>query len=165
MPERRHPNRDLSDIERRINGLVRCAEIVDINHTAARVRVADGPITSNWIRWAEIRAGADQTWDPPTIGERVVVVCLGGNLNTGIVLGRLPCTDNAPPDDRPGVDKRVYADGTVVEHDGPAGSTRIATPGRVTVEAEGDITLRSKGAIDIRAEGPITINGATVDIN
>ncbi|WP_366655350.1 phage baseplate assembly protein V [Fodinicurvata sp. EGI_FJ10296] len=165
MPERRHLTRDLSDVERQVNGVIRYARVTEINHAAARVRVTDGPIVSNWIRWAEVRAGADRTWDPPTVGERVIVVCPGGDLNNGTVIARLNCTDNPPPDDRPAVDKRVYADGTVVEHDGQAGTTRLTTPGRVIIEAEGDIALRSKGAIEIRAEGAITINGATVDIN
>ncbi|WP_366654435.1 phage baseplate assembly protein V [Fodinicurvata sp. EGI_FJ10296] len=165
MAERPTLDRDLSEAERRIAGLVQYAVVTEASYDPPRLRVSTGPVTSNWIPFATARAGQDRTWHPPEVGEQVVVICPGGDLNQGCVVGSLYRAAHPPPADSADIHRTEYADGTVVEHDRAQGLTRIAAKGRVRVEAEGDITLRSKGAIAIRAEGPITINGATVDIN
>ncbi|WP_410022030.1 MULTISPECIES: phage baseplate assembly protein V [unclassified Pseudomonas] len=61
------------------------------------------------------RAGADQVWDPPTEGEPVMVFSPSGQFaNGGVVIGiysaHLPANGN-----RPGLHRRTYADGTVIE--------------------------------------------------
>ena len=49
-------------------------------------RVKTGDLETNWINWLTLRAGNTRTWWKPSIGEQVVLLSLGGNLETAFAL-------------------------------------------------------------------------------
>lgn len=75
----------VSDMERRMNNVMRPAKIVDIDEENGKVRVQfsatdEGqPVLSPWISWTE-RSGNVRTWNPPTVGEQVHMFSPSGEV-------------------------------------------------------------------------------------
>lgn len=138
---------NIADLARIIENLIRFGTIAEVKMQPPRVKVSSGNITTTWLPWLNLRAGADREWDPPTIGEQVVLLSPSGNLAQGVALTGL-FSDLIPANgDREGLHRRTYRDGAVIEYDSIASRLRATLP-------EGGITdLTSTGGINI--VGPI----------
>ncbi len=171
----------LAELARLIENLIRFGTVAEVQVEPPRVRVKSGDITTAWRPWLNLRAGADREWDPPTVGEQVVLFSPSGNLAQGVALTGL-FSDQIPANgDREGLHRRTYRDGAVIEYDSIAKHLRATLPGTAEVIAEGDIdvtsnanisavalgdiNLNSGGNIQITAAGNVAITGARVDIN
>lgn len=95
----RDPQQTLTDAERRLSNLALIGQIAEVNPRKARVRVRAGAITTGWLPFATLRAGPDRTWHAPEVGEQVLVVSPGGDLNQGVVVGSLYRDQFPPPFD------------------------------------------------------------------
>lgn len=112
-----------SDHARRLSNLARYGTVAQVDYTgdtagfpAIRVQLQDGEILSDWVPWFTPRAGGDVVWDPPTVGEVVMLLAPSGDLANGVAIPGLFSSGNANGD-RAGLCRRTYADGTVVEYD------------------------------------------------
>src|SRR5690625_1890040 len=74
------------ELARLLNNLLRIGTVSAVDAKARAVRVRDGEIETDWLRWLEVRAGSTTDWDPPTLGEQVIVLSPGGDLGAGVVL-------------------------------------------------------------------------------
>jgi phage baseplate assembly protein V len=156
----------LADISRRLESLIRTGTIAEVDLAGPRVRVASGGLTTNWLPWLELRAGATRTWNPPTPGEQVVLLCPSGEPGTGIVLGALESTAHPVPDSSPSTHVTLYPDGARISYDHASGAltaTGIKTgmvqaSQKVTVDVpeteitgnvtiDGDLLVKGKGTI------------------
>lgn len=172
---------NIADLARLLENIVRFGTVEAVQMQPPRVQVKSGNITTAWRPWLNLRAGADREWDPPTIGEQVVLLSPSGNLAQGVVLTGL-FSDLIPANgDRDGLHRRTYRDGAVIEYDSIAKHLRATLPGTAEVIAEGDIdvtsnanisavalgdiNLNSGGNITITAVGEVVINGAAVRLN
>ena len=172
---------NIADLARLLENIVRFGTVEAVQMQPPRVQVKSGNITTAWRPWLNLRAGADREWDPPTIGEQVVLLSPSGNLAQGVVVTGL-FSDLIPANgDRDGLHRRTYRDGAVIEYDSIAKHLRATLPGTAEVIAEGDIdvtsnanisavalgdiNLNSGGNIQITAAGNVAITGARVDIN
>lgn len=156
---------NIADLARLIENIVRLGTIAEVQMQPPRVKVKSGTLTTTWLPWLALRAGADREWDPPTIGEQVVLLSPSGNLAQGVVLTGL-FSDLIPANgERAGLHRRTYRDGAVIEYDSIAHHLRATLPGSAEVNATGDITLTSASNITIAADGNVAISGARVDIN
>lgn len=115
--ERKAPNRDLTDLERRMSNVVRFGTIAAADYTAARVRVTFGKITTAWLPFVTLRAHDHVTWCPPEVGEQVVVVAPTGDLAQGVVIGAVYQHRHPAPEDKPTVAKEVWPDGSSLTYD------------------------------------------------
>ena len=171
----------LAELARLIENLIRLGTVAEVQVEPPRVRVKTGNVTTAWRPWFALRAGEDREWDPPTVGEQVILFSPSGNLAQGVALTGL-FSDQIPANgDREGLHRRTYRDGAVIEYDSIAKHLRATLPGTAEVIAEGDIdvtsnanisavalgdiNLNSGGNIQITAAGNIAITGARVDIN
>ena len=138
---------NIAEITRLLENIVRFGTVEAVQMQPPRVQVKSGNITTAWRPWLNLRAGADREWDPPTIGEQVVLLSPSGNLAQGVVLTGL-FSDLIPANgERDGLHRRTYRDGAVIEYDSIAHRLRAILP-------EGGITdLTSTGGINIT--GPI----------
>lgn len=138
---------NIADLARLLENIVRFGTVEAVQMQPPRVQVKSGNITTAWRPWLNLRAGADREWDPPTIGEQVVLLSPSGNLAQGVVLTGL-FSDLIPANgERDGLHRRTYRDGAVIEYDSIAHRLRAILP-------EGGITdLTSTGGINIT--GPI----------
>ena len=141
----------LAELARLIENLVRLGTVAAVQVQPPRVRVNTGNITTIWLPWLALRAGTSKEWDPPTVGEQVVLLSPSGVLAQGVALVGLFSDVNPANGDREGLHRHTYPDGAVVEYDFVSHELRAILP-------DGGVThLVSTGGIHI--DGPITHNG------
>lgn len=69
---------DLAEVIRLLENIVRTGTVTEIDEKKWRVRVQSGELDSTWLRWNAQRAGAFSVWVPPSVGEQVWFLSLGG---------------------------------------------------------------------------------------
>ncbi len=154
---------NIADLARIIENLIRFGTIAEVKMQPPRVKVSSGNITTTWLPWLNLRAGADREWDPPTVGEQVVLLSPSGNLAQGVALTGL-FSDLIPANgDREGLHRRTYRDGAVIEYDSIAkrllavlpagGKAQLTAPGGVTILGNVDITGTVTVSEDVLAKG------------
>ncbi|GLO54775.1 baseplate assembly protein [Pseudomonas putida] len=142
---------NIAELARLIENLVRLGTIEAVQVQPPRVKVKSGNIVTAWRPWLSLRAGADREWDPPTVGEQVVLLSPSGLLAQAVVLTGLFSDHNSANGDREGLHRRTYRDGAVIEYDSVAHLLRAVLP-------EGGVTeITSTGGINIT--GPINHTG------
>ncbi len=138
---------DLAALSRMLENLIRFGVIAAVQMEPPRVKVKTGTLTTAWLPWLALRAGADQEWDPPTVDEQVILFSPSGQLANGVVITGLP-SDHIPANgNRAGLHRRTYADGAVIEYDS------VAHHLNATLPDSGTTSLVSKAGINII--GPI----------
>lgn len=142
---------DLATITRLLENLIRLGSVAEVDHTGARVKVQSGRLLTGWLPWATLRAGDDREWDPPTVGEQVVLLSPSGQTANGVAIVGLFSDQHPANGDRPGLHRRTYRDGAVIEYDSVAHHLRAILP------AGGSTELVSTGGISIT--GDITHQG------
>ena len=158
----------LPNMERRVANMVRFGKIEQIDHATQRVKVRSGNILTTWLPWSAGRAAAGKRrWDPPEIGEQVIVLSQTGDLRQAGVIPGFYQTDYGAPSVNPNKDTTVYSDGTVIEYDrethtvtvdlGDGNSKITATREQIVLEiGSTSMTMDAAGTV---FEGPVTING------
>ncbi|MQX37878.1 phage baseplate assembly protein V [Roseospira navarrensis] len=157
--EREAPNRDLTDLERRVANVVRFGVISAADYGRARVRVTAGRITTGWLPFVTARAHDHVTWCPPEVGEQVVVVAPTGDLAQGVVIGAVYQAAHAAPEDRPTIDRTVFADGSTVAYDREvhAYTLEVVEAGRIRLQV-------GPSSLEIDAAG-IRLRAPRIDLN
>lgn len=159
---------NIADLARLLENIVRFGTIEAVQMQPPRVQVKSGNITTAWRPWLNLRAGADREWDPPTIGEQVVLLSPSGNLAQGVALTGL-FSDLIPANgDREGLHRRTYRDGAVIEYDSIAkrllavlpagGQAQLTAPGGVTILGDVAITGTVTVSEDVLAAGISLVN-------
>ena len=142
---------EFAALSRMLENLIRFGVIAAVQMEPPRVKVKTGALTTAWLPWLTLRAGADSEWDPPTVDEQVILFSPSGQLANGVVITGL-FSDSAPANgDRAGLHRRTYSDGTVIEYDS------VAHHLNATLAPGGTTNLVSDGGITI--VGPITHQG------
>lgn len=77
-------NAQLTEIMRLITNLIRTGVVTEVDRENWLCRVKTGELETNWISWLTLRAGNARTWWRPSEGEQVVLLSLGGNLETNL---------------------------------------------------------------------------------
>lgn len=172
---------NITDLARLLENLIRFGTIEAVQMQPPRVKVKTGTLTTTWLPWLALRAGADREWDPPTEGEQVILLSPSGILAKGVAITGL-FSDHLPANgEREALHRRTYRDGAVIEYDSEAhhlratlpGTADVTTVGNVSITtkaaliatATGDITLKSTANITIEATGNVAIKGAKVELN
>jgi len=135
-----HPLHSAAELLRLIHNLIRLGTIAEVDHDAARVRVRSGELLTAWRPWIECRAGSTRDWNPPTVGEQVVLFSPGGDLAASVVLAGLFSDANPAPADLPELCRRLFPDGGLFEYDHEASVLRINLPGSIEISAPGGTT-------------------------
>ncbi|KTT36262.1 baseplate assembly protein [Pseudomonas oryzihabitans] len=148
---------EFAALSRLLENLIRLGTIAAVDHGSlteprpARVRVQSGELLTGWLPWLTLRAGSSREWDPPTLGEQVVMLSPSGQTTQGIVLCGLFSQLLPANGDRADLHRRSYPDGAVIEYDSQAHRLSAVLP------AGGVTQLTSTGGITI--VGPITHQG------
>jgi phage baseplate assembly protein V len=164
---------DTNEIRRlRINTIRRGSVCeVDLSATPPCVRVCLGDpdnlanpgLKTNWVPFVPPRAGTVRIWNPPSVGEQVVLLCPMGDLAQGIACGGLFSEAFAPPSRNPDVHAVQYPDEAVVQYDHKAHKLSAILPKGATVEvvAPGQVTVQTNSAVvradAIRLDGDVTV--------
>lgn len=155
----------LTELARQLENLIRFGTVEAVQVNPPRVQVKSGNILTTWLPWLTPRAGADREWNPPTLGEQVVLFSPSGILAQGVALTGL-FSDLIPANgEREGLHRSTYRDGAVIEYDSIAKHLRATLPGTAEVNTTGNISITSGANITITAAGNFTVTAARVDLN
>lgn len=128
---------DFAALSRMLENLIRFGVIAAVQMEPPRVQVKTGALTTAWLPWLTLRAGADQEWDPPTVDEQVILFSPSGQLANGVVVTGL-FSDHIPANgNRAGLHRRTYADGAVIEYDSVAHHLNATLPDIGTTTGSG----------------------------
>ncbi|MCK0744106.1 phage baseplate assembly protein V [Chromohalobacter nigrandesensis] len=149
---------NVAELLRLIHNLIRTGTIAEVDHDAARVRVKSGELLTDWLLWIEGRAGTTRDWDPPTVGEQVIVFSPGGDPAAGVVLTGLYRSAHPAPSSDANVIGRWYPDGTRIEYDHAKHRLFIDCVGDIAVKATGTVTVDAK-SIHHNQGNPVVTTG------
>ncbi|CAM3888145.1 phage baseplate assembly protein V [Rahnella bruchi] len=116
----------LNDIMRLIGNLVRIGKVSELDLTNARCRVLTGSNVTAWLPWMTHRAGRTRSWWAPSVGEQVLLLSMGGELNTAFVLPAVFSDASPAPSASPDALHLAFPDGAVFEYE-PAQSALKVT--------------------------------------
>ncbi|CAM2331725.1 Baseplate assembly protein [Ralstonia mannitolilytica] len=154
---------DNAEFARLIENLIRIGTVAEVHHgRPPAVRVATGGITTTWLPWCEKRAGGTRTWNPPTKGEQVVLLCPSGDPSNGIVLCAIPSAANDAPSQSPNETVTLYPDGALVKYDHAAGMLKVEGVKTVFLEAATSVLVKCP---DTTFDGNVTVKGLLAFLN
>lgn len=133
---------NVAEILRLIQNLLRLGAIAEVDHGVPNerlpaVRVRSGALLTGWLPWAGGRAGTTRDWNPPTVGEQVMILSPGGDLSNGVAMPSLFQLSAQPPSNDPGVISRLFPDNGLFEYDHANSVLRINLPGSIEINAPG----------------------------
>ncbi|MFZ1873249.1 MAG: phage baseplate assembly protein V [Chania sp.] len=134
---------DAAELIRLLGNVIRTGIVTEIDEDAWRVRVASGELDTTWLRWNAQRAGAFKIWLPPSIGEQVWLMCIGGNPETAIIGGSLYSNEHPAPGSSLTEMVITAPDGATFRYDAEAGALTASGIKTATISAEVKITLES----------------------
>ncbi|WP_350261135.1 phage baseplate assembly protein V [Pantoea sp. BJ2] len=134
-------NIQLTEIMRLITNLIRTGIVSEMDPEKWQCRVKTGDLETNWINWLTFRAGNTRTWWQPSIGEQVVLLSLGGNLETAFALPAIYADAFPPPDYSENGSTTVFNDGGWFQYEPDTGQLLIKNIKSVRIEAADGIQL------------------------
>jgi len=157
-------NEKLTEIMRLITNLIRTGTVSEVDPVNWLCRVKTGDLETNWINWLTLRAGNTRTWWQPTVGEQVVLLSLGGNLETAFALPAIYSEAFPPPDYSEDGDTTEYSDGGFFQYDPARNLWLIRGVKNVLVEGAENMELNTKkfalNADEAVINAAMKINGA-----
>ena len=165
---------------RLITNLIRTGTVTEVDRENWLCRVKVGELETNWINWLTLRAGGARTWWCPSPDEQVVVLSMGGNLETAFALPAIYSSQFAPPSDSVDGCVTQYPDGGRFEYEPATGRWHVKGIKSMVIEAADNITLKTTEFVveadttRINSEvviigavtqgcGPMSSNGIVVD--
>jgi len=116
----------LSEIARAVRNLIRIGVVVEVDTVNALCRVQSGGNTTDWLHWLTSRAGKSRTWWAPSVDEQVLLLALGGEMDTAFVLPGIYSDDNPPPSASADAYHVSFPDGAVIEYEPKTGALTVS---------------------------------------
>lgn len=147
-----------NEFRRLLINLIRKGSVSDVDFStdppSVRVSVGDPDdehapgLQTNWLPFVTVRAGRTRIWNPPTIGEQVVLLCPMGDPAQGVVWGGILSDHVKPPTRSPDVHASAYPDGALVQYDHAAHTLSAKLPEGATVDlvAPGAVVVKTQKA-------------------
>lgn len=136
--------------------IVRLGTIASIDLSTGEVEVDCGEVRTAPIPFSTGRAGSTRIWSPPTVGEQVLLLCPGGDIEAAVAAGAI-AQDAFPLAGDGLVEMIVFSDGARISYDPENHALEASLPEGATalVEASGGLTIRGP----VTVEGDVTIEG------
>ncbi|NIE70335.1 phage baseplate assembly protein V [Pantoea sp. Acro-807] len=136
-------NEQLSEILRLLRNLIRIGTVSAVKLDDGLCRVDTGNNTTGWLHWLTARAGKTRSWNAPSVGEQVLVLCLGGELDTGFVLPGIFSDDNPAPSASADALHWSFPDGAVIEYEPATGALTASGIQTATITAAVQVLLNT----------------------
>ncbi len=146
-----------------VSNMIRTGVVLAVQTSPPRLRVRTGEIETDWIRWGERRAGAGiRTWEPPSIGEQVVLLCPEGDLAQAVAVCAIYSDTHAAPASDADVQLTQYADGSIVEFNSQTSTLSVTVgSGNVVINCDtATVTATTAVELDtpkVRCSGAVEI--------
>jgi phage baseplate assembly protein V len=147
------------NFENDLGDVANYGRVLEVDHSAGKIRVQLGDVETGWIRWSTGRAGATRIWSPPSVGEQVAVIAPSGDIEGAFALGGFH-SDERPPAGDSSRELIEFGDGAVIAYDPESHALEAHLPAGATVSiiAAGGVTIdASDGGLSIT--GDVTIEG------
>lgn len=83
--------------ERRLQSFINRGIVTDVDYANARCRVQIDGLETDWLKFSATRIGKVKIWNPPCVGEQVLVISETGELSTGLVTTSFDYDDQPMP--------------------------------------------------------------------
>lgn len=156
------PMNNQTDTLRLLRNLIRIGTInaVDLDHGLCRVET--GGNLTDWLHWLTSRAGRSRSWWAPSEGEQVLILALGGELDTAFVLPGIFSDDFPAPSASADALHVAFPDGAVLEYEPATGALTVTGIKTATVKASESITANTK-VVMVNASQKITLDAPMVE--
>ena len=150
-----------TEAERRTANLLRLGTILTVDHAKTVARVQSGSIETDWLPWVTPRAGDVKVWSPPKEGEQVIVLAVGGEFTTGVILPSI-FASNAPNSSADEFSVH-FPDGAELKYNFAIGHFSLSGCKTATVQAKEQVTVdcpQSTFTGNVQINGTLTVNKA-----
>lgn len=147
----------LQEIARAIRNLIRTGIVTDVDHKEGLCRVQTGGIKTTWLNWLTARAGRSRTWWAPSVGEQVLLLAIGGELDTAFVLPGIFSEANPAPSASVDAWHVVFPDGAVIEYEPETSALMVSGIKTADVTASESVTV-AVPVVTVKAASRITLD-------
>ncbi|MEA3939714.1 phage baseplate assembly protein V [Enterobacter ludwigii] len=148
---------ELNDILRIVRNLIRTGIISEVDAEKGLCRVQTGGMETTWLNWLTCRAGRSRVWWAPSVGEQVLLLAIGGELDTAFVLPGIFSDDHPAPSASPDALHVSFPDGAVIEYEPENGALTVSGIKTADVTASDSITA-TVPVVLVKAETRITLD-------
>ncbi len=147
----------IQELSRAIRNLIRSGVVSEVDTVQGLCRVQSGGIQTTWLNWLTTRAGRSRTWWAPSVGEQVLLLAIGGELDTAFVLPGIFSDDNPAPSASADAWHMTFPDGAVIEYEPETSALTVCGIKTADVTASGSITV-TVPVVLVKAETRITLD-------
>lgn len=149
-----------AEILRLLHNLIRLGTIAEVQYQPPRVRVKTGDNETDWLHWLPSRAGTTSDWDPPIVGEQVILFSPAGDLAQAIVVAGIYSDHFPAPSDNKNLWLRKFPDGSTVSYD------HVGHRLDINIKGDANIHVEKNAKIKVDKDLSATVNGnATVQVD
>ena len=148
---------NINELARAIRNMVRTGTVVETDLAAGRCRVQTGGIITDWLQWLTQRAGRSRTWWAPSVGEQVLILAVGGELDTAFVLPGIFSDENPAPSASADAWHVAFPDGAVIEYEPKTSSLTVSGIKTADVTASESLTA-TVPVVTVKASVRITLD-------
>ncbi|HDS6530726.1 TPA: phage baseplate assembly protein V [Citrobacter braakii] len=147
----------IQELARAIRNLIRSGVVTAVDVEQGLCRVQSGGIQTTWLNWLTTRAGRSRTWWAPSVGEQVLLLAIGGELDTAFVLPGIFSDDNPAPSASADAWHVTFPDGAVIEYEPETSALTVSGIKTASVTASESITA-TVPLVLVKAETRITLD-------
>ncbi|APG21095.1 baseplate assembly protein [Kosakonia radicincitans] len=148
---------NLNELARAIRNMVRTGFVVETDLAAGRCRVQTGGNITDWLQWLTQRAGRSRTWWAPSLGEQVLILSVGGELDTAFVLPGIFSDDHPAPSASADALHIAFPDGAVIEYEPATSALTVSGIKTADVTASESLTA-TVPVVMVKASSRITLD-------
>ncbi|MEL9319728.1 phage tail protein I [Escherichia coli] len=148
---------NIQELARALRNMIRTGIIVETDLNAGRCRVQTGGMCTDWLQWLTHRAGRSRTWWAPSVGEQVLILSVGGELDTAFVLPGIYSGDNPAPSASADALHIRFPDGAVIEYEPETSALTVSGIKTASVTASDSVTATVPVVI-VKASTRITLD-------
>ena len=131
--------------------------MTDVDLDEGLCRVLTGGMQTTWLNWLTSRAGRSRVWWAPSVGEQVLLLAIGGELDTAFVLPGIFSDDHPAPSASPDAIHVAFPDGAVIEYEPENGALTVSGIKTADVTASDSITA-TVPVVLVKASTRITLD-------
>lgn len=147
---------DFGTLSRMIGNMILLGKIEEIDLSGKCCRVRSGKNLTNWRPWISQRAGTTRTWDPPTVGEQVLLLSPSGDLSACVVITGLFSTAHPAPGSSAAEHITEYPDGARIAYNHVTGALEATGIQTALVQAATQVTIDCPA---VHFTGSLTVDG------
>lgn len=155
-------NEHIPEIQRLLRNLIRIGTVTAVDLDGGLCRVQTGANETDWLNWLTSSAGRVRRWHAPSVGEQVLILSLGGELDSAFVLPGIFSDDFPPPSNSADAIHISFPDGTVIEYEPDTGALTASGMKTAMIQASESVSVTTKVVL-VTASEKITLDSPEVE--